>query len=89
MGGHEGIDKRVGSWGKKKKAKEKGMGPAPADLHPPLNKKRWARNYLFLLADKDAASVCEFATEEREQKIQGWEAESINFGSAAGASACY
>jgi hypothetical protein len=34
--------KRVGSWGKKKKVKEKvkGVGPAPADLHRPLNKKR-------------------------------------------------
>jgi hypothetical protein len=35
--------KRVGSWGKKKKVrekvKEKGVGRAPADLHPPLNKK--------------------------------------------------
>ena len=35
--------KRVGSWGKKKnvkeKVKEKVVGPAPADLHPPLNKK--------------------------------------------------
>ena len=30
--------KRVGSWGKKKKEKEKGEGRAPADLHPPLNK---------------------------------------------------
>jgi len=28
--------KRVGSWGKKKKKKEKGEGRAPADLHPPL-----------------------------------------------------
>ena len=36
--------KRVGSWGKKKKVKEKAKGEkrAPADLHPPLNKKRWA-----------------------------------------------
>jgi len=35
--------KRVGSRGKKKKEKEKkGLGRAPADLHPPLNKKRWA-----------------------------------------------
>ena len=43
VGGLEGIDKRVGSWGKKKnEKKEKGAGPAPADLHPPLNKKRWA-----------------------------------------------
>jgi hypothetical protein len=25
------IDKRVGSWGKKKNEKEKGTGPAPAD----------------------------------------------------------
>ena len=33
--------KRVGSWGKKKKEKEKGEGRAPADLHPPLNKKWW------------------------------------------------
>ena len=38
VGGLEGIDKRVGSWGKKKKEKEKGEGRAPADLHPPLNK---------------------------------------------------
>jgi hypothetical protein len=42
VGGLEGIDKRVGSWGKKKKEKEKGEGRAPADLHPPLNKKWWA-----------------------------------------------
>jgi len=28
--------------GKKKEEKEKGAGRAPADLHPPLNKKRWA-----------------------------------------------
>ena len=35
--------KRVGSRGKKKnEKKEKSAGPAPADLHPPLNKKRWA-----------------------------------------------
>ena len=39
VGGLEGIEKRVGSWGKKNKVKEKGEGPAPADLHPPLNKK--------------------------------------------------
>jgi hypothetical protein len=26
----------------KRKKKEKGLGRAPADLHPPLNKKRWA-----------------------------------------------
>ena len=43
VGGLKVIDKRVGSWGKKKnEKKEKGAGPAPADLHPPLNKKRWA-----------------------------------------------
>ena len=40
VGGLEGIDKRVGSWGKKKKKrkKAKGTGRAPADLHAPLNK---------------------------------------------------
>ena len=40
VGGLKGIEKRVGSWGKKKKKKEKekGEGRAPADLHPPLNK---------------------------------------------------
>ena len=39
--GLKGIDKRVGNWGKKKKKrkKAKGTGRAPADLHPPLNKK--------------------------------------------------
>ena len=43
VGGLKVIDKRVGSWGKKKnEKKEKSAGPAPADLHPPLNKKRWA-----------------------------------------------
>ena len=42
VGGLKVIDKRVGSWGKKKKELEKGAGRAPADLHPPLNKKRWA-----------------------------------------------
>ena len=44
VGGLKGIEKRVGSWGKKKKKKEKekGEGRAPADLHPPLNKKWWA-----------------------------------------------
>ena len=38
VGGLKGIDKRVGSWGKKKNEKEteKGEGRAPADLHPPL-----------------------------------------------------
>jgi hypothetical protein len=36
--------KRVGSWGKResKKEKAKGVGRAPADLQPPLNKKWWA-----------------------------------------------
>jgi len=34
--------KRVGSWGKKKRKKKvKSTGRAPADLHPPLDKKRW------------------------------------------------
>jgi len=44
VGGLEGIDKRVGSWGKKEKErmKEKNIWRAPADLHPPLNKKWWA-----------------------------------------------
>jgi|GEM_PF-729456 len=42
VGGLENIDKRVGSWGrKKKKAKEKGTGRASVDCHPPLDKKRW------------------------------------------------
>jgi hypothetical protein len=41
VGGLKGIDKRVGSRGRKRiKAKEKGTGQAPADLHPPLDKKR-------------------------------------------------
>ena len=32
--------KRVGSWGKKKRKKKvKSTGRAPADLHPPLDKK--------------------------------------------------
>ncbi len=30
--------KRVGSWGKKERKKQKGVGRTPADLHPPLNK---------------------------------------------------
>ena len=35
--------KRVGSRGKKVKGRiKKGVGQAPADLHPPLNQKRWA-----------------------------------------------
>jgi hypothetical protein len=34
---------RVGE--KKKKAKEKVTGPAPADLHPPLNKKWSAKRH--------------------------------------------
>ncbi len=36
--------KRVGSRGKKKSKRKnkKGEGREPADLHPPLNKKRWA-----------------------------------------------
>ena len=35
----------------------KGAGRAPADLHPPLNRKRWAWNYLFLLTHIDAAGI--------------------------------
>ena len=45
VGGLEGIEKRVGSWGKKKKEKEKGGGTAPADLHPPLNKTKVATQW--------------------------------------------
>ena len=40
-GGLKGIDKRVGSWGKKrkrKKAKEKSTGRAPADGHRSIKK---------------------------------------------------
>jgi hypothetical protein len=45
VGGLEDIEKRVGSWGKResKKAGEKRTGPAPADLHPPLNKTKVAK----------------------------------------------
>ena len=35
----------------------KGAGRVPADLHPPLNRKRWAWNYLFLLTHINAAGV--------------------------------
>ena len=38
VGGLRVIDKRVGSWGKKERKKQKGVGRAPADLHAPLNK---------------------------------------------------
>ena len=35
--------KRVGSRGEESKRKnKKSVGQAPADLHPPLNQKRWA-----------------------------------------------
>jgi hypothetical protein len=45
--------KRVGSWGKekvKKKAKEKGAGRAPADLHPPLNGTKAAKELKLQLS---------------------------------------
>jgi hypothetical protein len=40
--GLKALRRGLGVGGRKRiKAKEKGTVPAPADLHPPLDKKRW------------------------------------------------
>ncbi len=43
--------------GESRNTSSKGAGREPADLHPPLNRKRWTWNYLFLLTHIDAAGV--------------------------------
>ena len=58
----------LGVGGRRGRKKEKGEGRAPADLHPPLNKKI-GLGYLFLLADEDAAGVSWIAAVEGEQQI--------------------
>ena len=74
--------------------KVKGEGRAPADLHPPLNKKGGLEgivdglDYLFLLAHEDAAGVSWIAAVEGEQQIQSWEVKDINLLDTAPASVC-
>ena len=56
VGGLEGIGKRVGSWGKKKKVE----GP-PADLHPPLNETKVAAQWAWKMCVRNL--VQSFAAE--------------------------
>ena len=61
--GLKALGRGLGVGGRKKKkakkAKEKGLGRAPVDCHPPLDKKRWGNqtanfpkpNIILILAD--------------------------------------
>jgi len=92
--------KRVGSWGKKVKVKANGLrsmgllflidGIKENPTHfKEVDGVRFFRRVLKRLAYKDTTVVGWVATEEREQQIQGWEAEAFDFRAAACASASY
>ena len=83
--------KRVGSRGKKKNVKERKREKKVwsenqrIDIRRSIKKVAW--NYLFLLADEDAAWIGGFAAVEFKQQIQSWEAEGFNMRAAAWACA--
>ncbi len=57
--------------------------PSPADLYPPLDKKRWAWYYLFPLADSNPVGICGVASKELKRQIQRREVEALHMGGAA------
>ena len=83
VGGLEGIDKRVGSWGKKKKKRKK-----ESKAHGLRSMGHfWYLVTLLLLAHEYAAGVSWIAAVEGEQQIQSWEVKDINLRATAWASA--